>query len=61
MARTKHGLKGKPSNNPNGKPKQDIKKEQVGIYVESETILKLGGKSEIRQHFNQVIEKLLKK
>jgi len=58
MARTKHGLKGKPSNNPNGRDKQDVVKEQVGIYIDVNLIEKLGGKSAIRTEFNKLITKL---
>lgn len=57
----KHGLKGKPSNNPNGRGETGIKKEQVGIYIPSDAVLKLGGKKAIRMHFTQLVDKLLKK
>ncbi len=58
MAKKKHGLKGKPSNNPNGRGEQQIKKEQVGIYIEVPIIEKLGGKSAIRDEFTKLITKL---
>lgn len=58
MAKKKHGLKGKPSNNPKGKEKSDIVKEQVGIYIDVPLIKELGGKSAIRTEFKKLITKL---
>ena len=61
MTKGKHGLKGKPSNNPNGKPSTGKVREQVGIYIDPEIIIKLGGKSAIRTQFSLLVDKLLKK
>ena len=61
MAKGKHGLKDKPSNNPNGRGKIGIKKEQVGIYIPETDIVKIGGKDAIRLQFSALIAKLLKK
>ncbi len=58
MAKKKHGLKDKPSNNPNGREKTGIVKKQVGIYIDVPVIEKLGGKSAIRTEFTKLITKL---
>lgn len=58
MAKKKHGLAGKPSNNPNGKPTKGNSKIQVGIYIDMPVIEKLGGKNAIRDEFNKLITKL---
>lgn len=59
MAKSKHGLKGKPSNNPAGKPSKGANKIQVGIYIDNDALIKLGGKAAVRKHFTSLIEKLL--
>ncbi len=61
MTKKKHGLKGKASNNPNGKPAKGNVKKQVGVYVDERVITELGGKDAVRAEFLKVVEQLQKK